>query len=491
MVDKGLLEWTTPVHDILPEMSQKTWLTSSKLTVIDLLSHRTGTAWGDALYLQSNNNILLPKADSIRTFESLDIVAPPRSKWMYNNHAYNIVGLVIEKLSGQNWGDFVKEHLFDPLAMSRTFTSQPEDVNVALSYNILHDGTPFRISFCEASDQTMMFAGQSVRSSMADLLVFYQAYIEAMLGLTDQPTDPSHSDFHSQSRKPGTHHSSGYSSWFGFDKFCANDKGLYSSNPIKQIATIIRPQIARPIDSLSEQTYALGWHRTQLPGKLEFGANLGIVDSMPSLGEAYPGKLAIWHGGNMPGTSAAVCLLPYSQTGIVVLQNSLGLCDATEWTCHLILDTIFARKLQHDYITLARGSAKNGVERMRKVQNELDRDHIPGTNHRPLAAYTGNYWNSIRNWVIEISLGTGGEGLDLKFQGREDERYSLRHYHNDIFVWNMPYDSIVMRAQYIRPIAYYKIEFVSNKKEGEGGISHVRWRHDPYVPDGQTFAKTD
>jgi hypothetical protein len=210
---------------------------------------------------------------------------------------------------------------------------------------------------------------------------------------------------------------------------------------------------------------------------------------MPSLGEKCPGKLAIWHGGNMPGTSAAVCLLPYSRTGIIVLQNSLGLRDATGRACQLILDVIFAGKSQNDYVFLEQESTKNGAARMQKVQEELDRHRIPGATHHPLTVYTGRYWNSVHNWVIEVSFDTLGDGLDIKLQAREDERYHLRHYHYDILLWNASYDKTVMRAQYCRPAAYYKMEFEAIRKEGEGDISQLRWRHDPSIPEGRCFSQ--
>ena len=183
LVDQGALEWSTPVHDILLKMSKANGLRDVKLSVADLLSHRTGVAWGDALYLQSNNNILLSKEESIRTFDSLPIVTPPRSQYMYNNHAYNIVGLIIEKLSGQQWGDFINEHLFKPLNMTRTYTQNPKDSNIALPYNILLDRTAFKIPEPVVSDKSMMFAGQSVRSTMGDLLKLYQSYLRALQDL--------------------------------------------------------------------------------------------------------------------------------------------------------------------------------------------------------------------------------------------------------------------------------------------------------------------
>ena len=83
----------------------------------------------------------------------------------------------------------------------------------------------------------------------------------------------------------------------------------------------MQPHIARPVDSLLEQTYTLAWNRTQLPGKLDYGWKFKVVDpgSFPVMGEHAPGKLAVWHGVNMPGIIVTVCLLPEFSTAVVVL----------------------------------------------------------------------------------------------------------------------------------------------------------------------------
>ena len=477
LVDDGLMDWTTPVHDILDELHRPSPLSDAKLSVLDILSHQTGVAWADALYLQSNNNILLPKKDCIRTFNCLPIVKPPRSTFMYNNHAYNIAGLIVEKLSGKDNGTFVKERIFDPLQMTRTYTEQPrDDSNVALPYNILLDKSPFRIPFSGCSDKSMMFAGQSVRSSLGDLLRLYAEYMRPMQHLKDRLSEedisqPRAAPSGEPVAKPPQEH-------------------LRTCQPIfKQMANIVAPRITRGAEGLLEQTYALGWNRTQLPGKFDFGWNSGLVASLPIVGSH--GTLAIWHGGNMPGTTAAVCLLPEKATAIVVLQNSLGLCDAADWTCQLLVDTILAGKPLHDYVALTSESVINGGNRMNKVADRLESERILGTQHRALAAYTGRYYNALGNWFINVGICDGE--LYLEFQGREDERYTLRHYHYDIFVWNLDYDETVKRAQYCRPFDYYKIEFepgISVDQNTDNPMTSIRWRHDASVPQGEAFSKT-
>ncbi|MCJ1237917.1 hypothetical protein MMC14_005904 [Varicellaria rhodocarpa] len=316
------------------------------------------------MFLQSNNSVFLPKEESIRTFDSLKIIAPARTEYMYNNHAFNIVGLIIESLSGKNWGDFLKERLFQLLNMTRTYTEQPEDPNVTLPYNILLDGTAYRIPRPVISDMTLMFAAASVRSSMADLLNYYQSCLRAIQDLT-----------------------------------LSDESETLRASPFKQIAKIMQPHIARPVDSLLEQTCALAWNRTQLPGKLDYGWNSKVVDpdSFPVLGEHVPGKLAVWHGGNMPGITVTVCLLPESSTAVVVLQNSLGLCNIADLASQAIIDTIFTGKPRHDYVGLARERAKNTGRKMENVEEQFDKENIRGTHHRSLESYGGIYRNTVGN----------------------------------------------------------------------------------------------
>ncbi|KAI1425225.1 beta-lactamase/transpeptidase-like protein [Xylaria sp. FL1777] len=366
LVNEGHLKWTTPVHDILPEMSRFTQLYSARLTVLDILSHRTGKAWADALYLQSNNRILLTKEHAIPIFDYLVQVEPVRSTYMYNNHAYNIAGLVIEKVTGLTWSNFVNQRIFQPLGMTRSFTYQPEDNNVAVPYNILTSGEAWPLPFCNASNDTLMFAGQSVRTSMSDLLQYSKAYLQALSTITPvfhQSCSTQDSNINNELARPFSGLTS--SLWPtdvpGHNVELTHVEPITLSNPIREISTIIRPHIARPTETILEQTYALGWNRTQLPGSLDFGWNRQVLGFLPNLGQRYPGKLVIWHGGNMPGTTAAICLLPETGTSVVVLQNSLGLCDVADWICQLIIDTIFLGEPAQDYFSLASQCVQEGV----------------------------------------------------------------------------------------------------------------------------------
>lgn len=408
---------------------------------------------------------------------------------MYNNHAYNVAGLVIEKLSGLDWGDFISKELFTPLGMTRSYTYHPDDENLAVPYNILDDRTPSRLPFCNASSKTKMFAGQSVRTSMSDYLRYCQAYLESLEALAPRvqaKTGAPGSMIICVSKKLAVLMGYHESSQNVIDDVPPVNEVAPASEkrPLREIGTIVRPRVSRPVDSLLEQTYALGWNRTQLPGSLDFGWNSQFLSPFPLLGSDYPGKLAIWHGGNMPGTTSAVCLLPESGTVVVVFQNSLGLCDVADWACQMIIDTIFLGKPAQDYLSLAKKSLKAGISRMEVVEEELRRERITGTSPGPLLIYPGRFVNRIGNWFIDIKLLDGQ--LHLEFLGKTSERFALRHYHYHTFVWNLSYNETVKIGQYIRSYEYYRIEFELNK---EGEVDQLRWKHDTTVPEGEVFVK--
>lgn len=69
MVDEGVLEWTTPVCEILAEVTDSLAGFGRSSTILDLLFHRTGASRSDALWLQLAGNVLLHKNEGIATLQ--------------------------------------------------------------------------------------------------------------------------------------------------------------------------------------------------------------------------------------------------------------------------------------------------------------------------------------------------------------------------------------------------------------------------------------
>ena len=60
----------------------------------------------------------------------------PGERWSYSDFGYVLLGLVIERVSGRPYGDYLADRLFDPLGMTSTVAGRP---NYAIPYRLRHE----------------------------------------------------------------------------------------------------------------------------------------------------------------------------------------------------------------------------------------------------------------------------------------------------------------------------------------------------------------
>ncbi len=110
---------------------------AAKVTIHHLLTHRSGL--GDFFNDKFENT---PK-DKIRTlqdyftlFADAPLLFAPGTQERYSNGGYIALGLIIEKVSGQNYFDYVREHIYQPAGMTQTEAYELDAVvpNLATGY---------------------------------------------------------------------------------------------------------------------------------------------------------------------------------------------------------------------------------------------------------------------------------------------------------------------------------------------------------------------
>ncbi|MEN6409216.1 MAG: serine hydrolase domain-containing protein, partial [Anaerolineaceae bacterium] len=121
LVDEGKLAWDAPVLEYLPDFQLFDAEATRKITVRDLLCHRCGLAtWGGDLTWYGSNYSMEEVLRRVR-------YQPPaydfRTGYGYCNLMFMTAGLILERVSGQTFGQFLQQHLFTPLGMARTQTS--------------------------------------------------------------------------------------------------------------------------------------------------------------------------------------------------------------------------------------------------------------------------------------------------------------------------------------------------------------------------------
>jgi len=123
LVDEELLEWDRPLRDYVPGVRLHDPFASDRLTIVDLLSHRSGLPRHDLTWLGHPGR---SRDEIVRSLRFLPLSRDLRQEFQYCNLGYLAAGYVVEALSGVPWEDFVRARLLEPLGMGRTTMSVTE-----------------------------------------------------------------------------------------------------------------------------------------------------------------------------------------------------------------------------------------------------------------------------------------------------------------------------------------------------------------------------
>jgi CubicO group peptidase (beta-lactamase class C family) len=154
--------------------------TERSITIHDLLTQRSGLATGvgpaggllrDAMSGLPTDAVL---ADRMRALAKVPLVFQPGSAWLYGPST-DVLGRVIEVVSGQTLDVFLRERIFAPLGMVDTaFVVPPEKRSrLALIYNAT-DTTPLAPGQQRPLESRFYSAGGGLFSTAADYLRFCQ-----------------------------------------------------------------------------------------------------------------------------------------------------------------------------------------------------------------------------------------------------------------------------------------------------------------------------
>jgi D-alanyl-D-alanine-carboxypeptidase/D-alanyl-D-alanine-endopeptidase len=121
LVEQGKLKLDDPINRYLGE-SQVKDQSDKPVTFTHILSHWSGLKNGAET--QPIWSRKLPKTLEAMT-SSLYSIRAPETKWEYNNFAYGTAGLLVQKISGQEYEQYIVEHVLKPLGATTTHPVYP------------------------------------------------------------------------------------------------------------------------------------------------------------------------------------------------------------------------------------------------------------------------------------------------------------------------------------------------------------------------------
>ena len=117
--EAGKIDFTDNINDYLPEDLQIEGKQGKTITLMDLMNHQAG--FSETLYLPEQED-----ASKVRSLEEAlkayrpQMVFEPGQVTSYSNYGAALAGYIVERISGQDFADYVKQNIFVPLGMNLT-----------------------------------------------------------------------------------------------------------------------------------------------------------------------------------------------------------------------------------------------------------------------------------------------------------------------------------------------------------------------------------
>jgi len=389
LVDEGRISWDGAVADYIPEFRLADPWVTAEISVIDLLSHRSGlVAHAGDLMLWPDPN-LFTRRDVIRGLRYFPLVSDFRSSYNYDNVLYIVAGEIVPRVTGQSWESFVDQRIMGALGMQRCFAGEipaSEMVNLAAPHGEIEG----ELSVIERSrihpEPALYAAAGGIVCSVSDML----KWVNMHLG---RGTAPDGTTLFSPAR---SREMWSPENWWG----------------------------------VSARNYE--WHRTHFNG---YGLGWRLSD--------VHGYKEVSHTGSLAGMRAWTLMIPELDLGIVVLANGSN-TSARNAVMHTIKYAYLPVE-QRDWVAIYAE-----MDEKAKRDDETEKETTgpagftrPTVAARPLDSYAGRYEDA---WFGNVTIAATEQGLE--FVSAKSPKLSglLEHVTADTFVARWPDRSVGMDA---------------------------------------------
>ncbi|MFS0556026.1 serine hydrolase [Brevibacillus sp. 179-C9.3 HS] len=259
LVEKGILNWDTPLQQYWPEFRLFDPVASNRLTVRDLLCHRSGLSRHDLLWYQSP----LSRLELMERLRYLEPSKDFRSAYQYQNLMYAAAGYLVERLTGLPWETFVREKILLPLGMNNScFSLREAGEKGMLAHPYMRNGE--RVTEVPFLNNEAIGPAGSMIATLEDMCKWLRFQLQPDNSLTNA------------------------------------GESIMSAYMQEELRA---PQIA------------VGPYPATYPEVMLSSAALGWFV------QAYRGERMVYHAGNLQGFSSLISFLPDKKCGVVVLSQ--------------------------------------------------------------------------------------------------------------------------------------------------------------------------
>ncbi len=124
LAEAGKIDLNAPIQTYLPWVNLRD-AAAARISVRNLLNHTSGFSVTDGRRFPSSH-AGFSIDEEVGLYRALKLDRPVGGAFEYSNVNYNMLGLLVEKVSGRPYADYIREHIFVPLGMMNSCASRRE-----------------------------------------------------------------------------------------------------------------------------------------------------------------------------------------------------------------------------------------------------------------------------------------------------------------------------------------------------------------------------
>src|SRR3989442_429015 len=132
LVESGKVKLDAPVQRYLPWFRVADPLASARITLRHLLYHTSGLPASAC----STDQVTMTLEQFVRSLGTVVLDQPVGSRYEYCSANYDVLGLIVQTVSGQSYATYVQQHIFAPLQMHDSFASEQEARRDGLAHGV-------------------------------------------------------------------------------------------------------------------------------------------------------------------------------------------------------------------------------------------------------------------------------------------------------------------------------------------------------------------
>lgn len=183
LINQGKLNYDTKLTEVIPEFPEY----GKDITIKNLMSHRSGLQPYNKLYPEDAEKQLVDKEVLNLLIKQDSLLFPANSKFKYSNSGYAVLAMIIERVSGKSFKEFMDKEIFEKTGManSTVYLKDLQIKNRAYGYK-------FNDTIYENKDQNIWSAIQGdggIYSSVSDYVHWDSSLYDETLVKTDLRND--------------------------------------------------------------------------------------------------------------------------------------------------------------------------------------------------------------------------------------------------------------------------------------------------------------